>query len=550
MLITDRADVIFINGRVITVDDRDYIAEAIAVKGKKILKVGLNDSILALAQSETEVIDLKGRTLMPGFIDAHMHFTMYSLFHNQTMDIAYDKVQSIQGILEMIKEKAKTIKPGEWICLWGYDHNKLDEKRHPSIEELDAAAPNNPVQCVRCCGHMGVYSSKALAIAGINHPDQFAPGEVVVDASGKLTGLLKETPNDVLWSYIKHSDDALAQGYEAFGRQMLRYGITSLHDAGTYGGQYLKVIQDVIDQGRFPIRFYAILYNVLGKEASEQWIDHYIDTGVRTGTGNEHFKIGAAKILLDGSTSGPSCAVSKPYEHDPDLKGILNWTQDEVNAIFEKAHLAGYQLTAHAVGDLAVNQAIEAIEHALSVSPKADHRARIEHCALIDDSILKKLKELNIIPISNPGFITINGGDYKRFYGERTEMMFSNKSYIETGIVSAFGSDASVMSENPMLGLYGAVNRKDIAKNLICGGNQSISVLEAIRSYTYNGAYAAFEEGIKGSIEEGKLADLIVLNTDILETPKEAIKDIVVDLTMIDGQILYKRNDASIPGIS
>lgn len=198
-------------------------------------------------------------------------------------------------------------------------------------------------------------------------------------------------------------------------------------------------------------------------------------------------------------------------------------------------------MTAHAVGDMAVEQAVNAIEYTLAKVPKKDHRHRIEHCGLTDETLIKRIKDLGIVPISNPGFITVNGSDYNRYYGDRTDYMFAAESYKKNGIITAFGSDCSVINENPMLGIYGAVTRKDAATGEICGGCQKISVLDAIRCYTYNGAYASFEEDIKGSIEEGKLADIAVLSEDILACEPEHIKDIKVDMTLIDGNILYER---------
>lgn len=536
------ADIVFINGKIITVDKNDTVVEAVAVDGKHIVKTGTNKEMESYIDSHTKVIDLAGRSMVPGFIDSHIHFMMYSLYYKAIIDIAYDKVQSIAGIKEIIKKEAAEKKPGEWIYLWGYDQNKLLEKRHPTIKDLDEAAPDNPVLCVRCCGHMGVYNTKALEIAGITGPEQYAPGEVVVDENGNMTGLLKETPNDQMWNYIRISDEEIRDGYIAYGKLMLKSGITSIHDAGTYGGQYVKVLQDVSEEGVFPVRVYEIFYNVLGREPSRKWIYDCIATGIHTGLGNEHFKVGAAKILLDGSTSGPSCATKKPYCHDPDLKGILNWTQAEVNQVFLDAAEAGFQVTAHAVGDMAVEQAVTAIEYAKEHVPANKRRHRIEHCGLTDDGLIERIRKAEIVPISNPGFITVNGSDYNRYYGSRTNYMFAAKTYKEKGIITAFGSDCNVINENPMLGIYGAVTRKDAATGETCGACQKINVLDAIRCYTYNGAYASEEEKIKGSIEEGKLADLAVLSEDILACDPENIKDIKVDMTLIDGKILYERN--------
>jgi hypothetical protein len=245
--------------------------------------------------------------------------------------------------------------------------------------------------------------------------------------------------------------------------------------------------------------------------------------------------------MLDGSSSGPSSATRKPYSHDPDLKGILVWSQDEVDEEVSKIHEAGYQVTAHAVGDMAVEIMVNAIEKAMKQFPRDNPRHRIEHCGIIDPELISRIKQLGIVPISNPGFIELNGKDYNRYYGERVNYMFPLKSYLEAGIITAIGSDAPVIHPNPMLGIFGALSRQDGKSGEVVGGMQKISILDAIRMYTYNGAYASFEEKIKGSIEVGKLADLVVLSKDITKTPITRIKDVSVDYTMIDGEIVYQR---------
>jgi predicted amidohydrolase YtcJ len=299
-------------------------------------------------------------------------------------------------------------------------------------------------------------------------------------------------------------------------------------------------MQEQSANGVFKVRVYNLLY-ANGKENAKEWIRTFIKTGIFTGLGTERFKIGPAKILIDGSSSGPSSATRKPYSHDPNLKGLLMWDQDEADAFIMEAHQAGFQVTAHAIGDMAIEMLVNAIEKAMKAYPRPNARHRIEHCALLDETLIKRIKDLGIVPIANPGFFNENGSAYSTYYGDRVNYMFPCRSFIEHGIIAAMGSDTPVINENPMIGLYGAITRQDKRTGEVTGKSQTIGLLQAIRMYTYNGAYASYEEDIKGSIEEGKLADLIVLSEDIQKCPVEKIKDIAVDLTMIDGDVLYTR---------
>ena len=250
--------------------------------------------------------------------------------------------------------------------------------------------------------------------------------------------------------------------------------------------------------------------------------------------------MGPIKFMLDGSTSGPSCYTKEPYCHDPSLKGIQSWKdQEELNAYVLKAHQAGFQICAHAVGDAAVDQLVTAYEYALEHEPKENHRFRIEHCGITSPELIERIKKIDAVVVSNPSFLTINGADYNTIYGDRTERFFASKTYEENGIVEGFGSDYPVSMTNPLHAIYGAVTRKDIAANTVCGGSQKISVINAIRCHTYNNAYASFNEKSVGSLEVGKLADIVVLSANILDCPVEEIKDITIEKTMIDGIVEY-----------
>ena len=464
---------------------------------------------------------------------------MFGLLDHGVINVAYPKVKNIADIQALIREAAAKKKPGEWIKLNGYDHNKLEEKRHPTKEDLDAAAPNNPVQLTRCCAHMGVYNTLALEKAGVKSPDQFAPGEVVVNEDGSLHGLLKETAHMDTSTKVEYDNQELIDGYVNADHILSSLGVTSAHDAGAYGSGSMRALQDACLSGAVKTRINSMIFDMFGKQSGIKYINSFLATGVHSGCGNEHFRIGPVKIMLDGSSSGPSSAVIDGYTHDPSNHGIQVWTQEEADEMVMKAHKAGYQVTAHAVGDKAVTIMVNAIEKALAACPRADHRHRIEHCGITNPELIERIAKLGIVPISNPSFITINASDYNRYYGDRVNYMFAMKSYLEKGIITAIGSDAPITYPDPMNSLFGALNRMDQRTKDLCGECQKINVLEAVRMFTYNGAYSSFEENIKGSLEPGKLADVVVLDQDLLTYPVEKVQDVKVRYTLIGGEVVY-----------
>lgn len=535
------ADTVITNGRVLTVDAQDTVAEAVAIRGKYILDVGSAAKMAAYVDEHTKVIDAGGKTVMPGFIDAHIHVGMYGLLDHGIIDLNYPAAKSIQEIQDLIRADAAKKKPGEWIKLQGYDHNKLAEKRHPTKEDLDAAAPNNPVQCIRCCAHMGVYNSLALERVGVHSADQFAPGEVVLNEDGSLHGLLKETAHMDSSKQVDFAPEELLGGLVNADRILLSLGITTAHDAGSYNAATTAAMQQACQSGAVRVRLLPMIFDIFGKESGKAYIRDFIRAGVFTGCGGEHYKIGPVKIMLDGSSSGPSSAVIEGYSHDPDNHGIQVWTQEEADEIILEAHRAGFQVTAHAVGDKAVTIIVNAIEKALAQFPRADCRHRIEHCGLTNPELIARIAKLGIVPVSNPSFITINGTDYNRYYGDRVRYMFPLKSYLDAGVITAIGSDSPVTHPDPMNSLYGALNRKDRKTGDDVGENQKVEVLQIVRMMTYNSAYASFEEKLKGSLEPGKLADVVILTEDLLTYPPEDVQQVAVRATFLDGELVYEK---------
>lgn len=534
------ADMIFKNGIVVTVDSANSLCEAVAVKGNRIVYVGDNAGVEMWLGPDTSVIDLAGRALLPGFIDSHMHLGMTGQNAAVIIDCNSNKVTSISQIQQKIREAAAKAPKGAWIKATGYEQSKLKEGRHPTRDELDEAAPDNPVQLTRCCLHMGVYNTLALKAGGITGPEMFAPGEVVVDENGRMTGLLKETACTYMWDKVIYTKDEYLRSFKAANDILLSYGVTSMHDGSFYGEETIGLYQDACRNGIIKVRMYNLLYHAYGKKKTIEWVNDFISTGIHGGLGDDHFRLGHVKILIDGSTSGPSCATSQPYSHDPALKGIQLYTQEEADDIIIKAHNAGFNVSAHAVGDVAVDVILTAIERAMAQNPRPC-RHRIEHCGIINENLLSRIKKAGIVPVPNPGFFNENAEIYVKYYGDRVNRMFPLRSYLDNGITAALGSDSPVIEADPMIGLYGALTRADKCSGIVAGKDQRIGIMDAIRMYTYNGAYASLEEKIKGSIEPGKLADLVILSGNILDTPVEELKSLKADMTVIDGQIVYER---------
>ena len=540
-------DYAFINGKVITMDWADTIVQAAGVCGDRIACAGSNEEILECADDRTTIIDLMGRSLTPGLIDTHFHPILNGLIgkteDSYIIDTGYENCRSITDILSLVKKAAQKRKPGNWISMMGYDQNRIDEKRHVTLEELNEAAPDNPVQCMRTCGHMCVYNSKALETIGVFQPGdavKYPKNEIVVE-NGKLTGLVKDHTHFLLWSKVDYPEDAQIAAAMRSNEILIENGITSIHDPGEFDAPSFRVMQRLCRERRFKPREYMMVHSICGKPVSKLAVDRFISLGLLTGIGDAYFRAGSCKFMIDGGTSGPSCAMRKPYDHDPDMPGILGWEREEVADYIKMIHDAGCQVTAHAIGDLAIEFMIEGYEKALAANPRKDARHRIEHCTLVDPDLIERISKLGICPSTNPGFIAWNGANYNKYFGNRMRYFTALRSMIDKGIKVSIGSDAPSGPTGSAAVLDACVNRTDRTCGELIDQSESVSLMEALRLYTINGAYASFEEDIKGSIEPGKLADLVVFSEDVTELPTEKIIDLKADITMIDGAIVYQR---------
>jgi predicted amidohydrolase YtcJ len=330
----------------------------------------------------------------------------------------------------------------------------------------------------------------------------------------------------------------LEKGMKLMNRDFLRLGITSAHDASGLNPEEIRTFQKGVTEGWIQVRLYLMFRS---SKPSSQLGEIYLQSGLLTGFGNDKLRLGPYKLMLDGAGSGGTAAMREPYPDHPADYGILYMNQDELDRKVLNAHKAGYQIAIHAIGDQAVEMVLSSFEKALGQYPRADHRHRIEHCGFLNDSLIDKIHKLDVIPVLGLPFLYELGDTYIDIYGQdRLSSIYPLRSLLERGITTSLSSDAPVINPNPMHGIYAAIAHKTQSGKVIAP-DEKVSLLQALRAYTLSGAYASFEENIKGSIEIGKLADLIVLSRNILECPPEDILNISVDLTMVNGVVVYQQ---------
>ncbi|MEA5085233.1 MAG: amidohydrolase [Lachnospiraceae bacterium] len=542
-------DIAFKNGKVITVNKDDDICEAVGIKHNKIVFVGSNKDLENIINEKTKVYDLKGKTLMPGMIDTHIHPFLIGLLGEDLeapmISLFNNRARSVADITALIKQAVKIKKTRAWVSLWGYEPSNLKENRNPTIEELDEAAPENPVQCMEGSGHRCMYNSKALEYIGIFDAEdakKYPEGEVEIK-NGKLTGALFGHTSFLLWSKVNYSADNMKRAAMVGNDAFIAAGLTSIHDMGACDKPSYHALQKLCREREFKPRVYMALHSIYGKKFSKEDIDHFLSLGLQTGLGDEYFKIGSCKFMIDGGSSVPSCYTREPFSHEPSMLREKGWEREEVADYIKLINDAECQATAHAIGDGAIEFMVEGYEKAFTENPRPDLRHRIEHCTLTDKDLIDRMAKMNICPSVNAGTVARNGDNYMKFFGERNKYYAALKSMIDAGVKCSLQSDAP-SGPFGLECLDGAVNRYDRVHNVQCDQTQAVSVLEGVRIATINGAYSSFEEDIKGSIEIGKLADMIVLSEDILSINKFDIYNLKVDMTMIDGEICYVRNEA------
>jgi predicted amidohydrolase YtcJ len=525
-----RPELILHNGNLITVDEREPRAQAIAIARDRILAVGSNDDVLPLASGTTRKIDLGGETVVPGFVDAHSHPASAGLLHLRQVDC---DLRSIAAIQSAVRERAEVTEPGDWVLGFKYDDTKTKERRPLTRVDLDAATARHPVLVSHRGGHTAYVNGAALAKAGIDdHTPDPSGGHIDRDETGRATGKLEETAVELVSEHARFEPTRAdrREGVRIISEMMARSGVTSVHDA--YGTtEELRAYQDARDAGELALRVYCLMgYSEL---------DEMLAAGVRTGLGDDWVRVGPVKLTCDGSISERTARLSEPFVGRPDYFGIIVMEEEELYAWARKAHEADWQIGIHANGDVAIDMALGIYERLQRDLPRDDPRFRLEHCTVVNDELIRRIAALGAIPTPFSTYVYYHGEKMTNYGADRLERMFAVRSFLDAGIKVTQTSDYPPGPFEPMMALQSSVTRTDM-NGTLWGPTQRVTVEEAIRVGTLHGAYASFEENEKGSLSPGKLADLVVLGQDPTTVDPFALIDVPIRRTMIGGRWVFE----------
>ncbi len=528
---------IIYNGCIITMDDIKQ-AEAVKIVDDKFVKVGTNKEILLLRDENETIIDLEGKTVIPGLNDSHMHLYGFG------MGLQMANLMNIKSVEEIITKvkiyiKDRKIEENTWVRGRGWNQDYfIKEKRYPTKHDLDLISTIHPIILSRACGHMAVVNSKALEVCGIDDSTQPVDGGSFDINLGifreKALGLITRNIPKPSVDDIK---EALVLGMEyANSKGLTSIQTDDLSHAGDYK-QMLKAYEELRDEGRLTCRIYE--QSLLNKEELQE----FISLGYKTGVGDKYFKIGPLKILSDGSLGARTAALTKPYADDSATRGIMCYTQDELDDLIVTAHENNMQIAVHCIGDRAMYMVLNSYEKAIKKDVRIDHRHGIIHCQIMDETLLDIYKALNVCAYVQPIFLHYDLHIVEDRVGERlAKTSYAFKSMINKGIHLSIGTDCPVEPLDTMPNIYCAVNRSDLNGYPQEGWNpqEKMNVYEALYYYTQGSAYQSFEENIKGSITENKLADFVVLSDNPFTIDSYKIKDIQILMTYVGGKRVYQ----------
>lgn len=523
------ADLAVVNARIYTVNPKQPRAAALAVWRGVIAAVG--DDVSGLIGASTKVIDAHGAAVVPGLIDAHGHVEGLGTFLD---DLDFRGMRSEKEIAEKVHAAAKGAKPGEWILGRAWDQNLWEAKQFPTADSISAATPNNPVALTRVDGHATWVNRKAMEIADLNAATQDpVGGKVMRDASGKPTGVLIDGARSLVERKIPAAPQEQVERRILRGlTECARLGITTVHDAGV-GEAGIEAYHALMRSGKMPVRAYVMI------GGTGRLFDAWLVRGPEVG---DYLTVRSVKLVADGALGSRGAAMLEPYSDDPGNHGLLILNRAAIRAAAEKAVARGFQVNTHAIGDAANRAALDAYGDVLKGSN--DKRFRIEHAQIIAPEDFAKFQRYSVIASMQATHATSDMPWAQTRVGpERIRGAYAWQTLRKLGVHLPNGSDFPVESPNPLWGLYAAITRQD-KSGLPAGGwlpDQRLSREEALRSWTIEGAYAAFEEAQKGSLEPGKLADFIMLSGDVMTMPEPEIWKTRVMLTVVGGRIVYQQ---------
>lgn len=528
-----KADVVLINGKIRPMDTANSTFAAVAIKGNSIAAVGKNADILLLADSSTKIIDLKGKTVIPGFNDAHVHFSETGA---QLSSVDLRDARTPQEFVERIRVFASKLPKGRWILGGQWDHENWTPSNLPTAALIDAATPDHPVFINRLDGHMSLANSLAMRLAGIDkNVKEVAGGEIVRDVGGDPTGIFK----DAAMVYIEKVIPALSfeqqiEAAQAATDHAASLGVTSVQDmsAGTNIGAY----QELLRRGTLKTR----VYGCSPMDDYKRWEN----TGVRSAFGDAMLRVGCLKSYADGSLGSTTAWFFDPYLDAPNSRGLaMADVETTMRQKIRDADKAGLQIRIHAIGDRANAAILDHFKAVDSTNGAADRRFTIEHAQHVRLDDLKRFAGQKVVASMQPFHIIDDGRwAWKRLDEKSLKGTYAFRTILDSGGVLAFGSDSPVAPLNPLWGVYGAVTRRTLDDKNPGGWipEQKISVVETVRAFTFGSAFAEFQEKVKGTLEVGKLADIVVLSDDIFSIDPVKIRDVKVIMTFVDGRLVYE----------
>jgi predicted amidohydrolase YtcJ len=522
-------DLVVVNARVLTSDTARPRAEAFAVKNGRFVAVGSTGDVRNLATARTPVVDAQRMTIVPGFIDCHCHPSGVNELYGVNTN-----VRTVREIQAAIRTKAESTPPGLWVNGFQFDDTKLD--RPLTRKDLDEATTEHPVSVAHRGGHTTWYNSKALELAGITKETPDPPDGRFFRENGELTGRVAENARRVFNNVGKRESftaeerrDRGRKGMAHMSRLFNACGLTSVHNAGT-GPEHILAYEDCRKNGELTHRAYMMI-------RSEAAFSGFKAANLYTGFGDEWIRVGGVKFVADGSASERTMRMSTPYVGTSDY-GILTMTQDQIYEAVDDAHSHNFQVGIHANGDVTIDYVLNAYERALGKWPDPNRRHRIEHCTLVNPDLIRRIKADGVIPTPFWTYVYYHGEKWSQYGDEKVRWMFAHKSFLDAGIRVPGASDYNPGPFEPLMAIQSMVTRKDY-KGRVWGANQRVTVDEALAIATINGAYASFEENLKGSITAGKLADFVVLERDPHDVNPDEIMNIKVNRTVVGGRTVH-----------
>ena len=519
-------DTILHNGKVITIDADLSLASVVAVNGTDIVAVG-GEELLESFKS-ANMVDLGGKVLMPGFIDSHTH-----LRGRPQRFIDLTKTRSIEEMQGQVNAKAIELGAGEWITGYGWSEDVMAELRRPLRSDLDLAAPENPVLLTRAGGHSAVANSMALRLAEVTTTTpQPENGVIELDEDGELNGVIRERQDIVSRLIPEPTNEDVRDNLVGILNEQLSLGITSFtHATGSIESYPEWEYIYSLHRGSLPRASIQVRW---------EGPDEMTAFGKKTGDGDEYLRVGPIKIFVDGGFTGPAAYTKEPYKGETEYRGTLSLTLEELNTTIREAHAAGWQFGIHAIGDAAIELTVDELAAALDELPREDHRHYLNHFTVMPSAeSMDKMAAYGIAITQQPNFTYTLDGRYSAYLdGDRLKHNNPLRTPMNHGVRVAISSD--ILPIGPMVGIYAAVTRKGMS-GTVFGAEESLNVMEALRGYTLYGAWLSFEEDRKGSIEPGKVADMIVLDQDILAVDPDHIMDINVEQTWLGGKMVYQR---------